>query len=69
MAGGPCVQRRAGGRLFDMMMLGEGELQLPGCAPRWNAQKRGIGKKELLRRIARIEGCYVPSFYGGELSA
>ncbi|WP_418972749.1 TIGR03960 family B12-binding radical SAM protein [Allofournierella sp.] len=65
VAGGPCVcNAEPVADFFDMMMLGEGELQLPAvCAEVERAKKEGIGKKELLRRIARIEGCYVPSFY------
>lgn len=65
VAGGPCVcNAEPIADFIDMMMLGEGELQLPEvCATVEQAKKEGISKKELLRRLARIEGCYVPSFY------
>ena len=65
VAGGPCVcNAEPIADFIDMMMLGEGELQLPEvCATVEQAKKEGISKKELLRRLAKIEGCYVPSFY------
>ena len=68
IAGGPCVcNGEPLADFFDMMMLGEGEIQLPlVCEEVEKAKKEGISKKELLRRIAKIDGCYVPSFYDVE---
>ena len=65
VAGGPCVcNAEPIADFFDMMMLGEGEEQLPMvCATVEQAKREGISKKELLQRLARIPGCYVPSFY------
>ena len=50
---------------FDVVQLGEGENQLPGiCAEIEKAKKEGgVSKKELLLRIARIPGVYIPAFY------
>ncbi|MCF2556240.1 MAG: TIGR03960 family B12-binding radical SAM protein [Bacteroidales bacterium] len=65
VAGGPCVcNAEPLADFFDMMMLGEGEEQLPQvCAVVEQAKKEGVDKQELLRRLSRIPGCYVPSFY------
>ena len=50
---------------FDVVQLGEGENQLPSiCAEIEKAKKEGgISKKELLLRIAKIPGVYIPAFY------
>lgn len=65
IAGGPCVcNAEPLADFFDMMMLGEGEEQLQVvCAAIEQAKRQAISKKELLQRLARIPGCYVPSFY------
>lgn len=65
VAGGPCVcNAEPVADFFDVMFLGEGELQLPAvCATVAQAKKEGISKTELLKRLAKIEGVYVPSFY------
>ena len=65
VAGGPCVcNAEPIADFFDMMMLGEGEIQLPQvCEAVEKAKKEGWSKRELLRALAEIEGCYVPSFY------
>ena len=51
-----------------MIQLGEGENQLPGiCAEIEKAKKEGgVSKKELLLRIAKIPGVYIPAFYDVE---
>ena len=51
-----------------MVQLGEGENQLPGiCAEIEKAKKEGgVSKKELLLRIAKIPGIYIPAFYDVE---
>lgn len=65
VAGGPCVcNAEPLADFFDMMMLGEGELQLPEvCAVVEQGKKQGWSKREVLRKIAGIQGCYVPAFY------
>ena len=65
VAGGPCVcNAEPLAPFFDMMMLGEGEEQLPAvCALTVRAKKEGWSKKQLLRAMVDIPGCYVPSLY------
>lgn len=65
VAGGPCTcNAEPLADFFDAMMLGEGEEQLPAlCDEVIKAKKEGIPKEELLRRLAKIKGVYVPSLY------
>ena len=58
VAGGPCTcNSEPLAAFFDVIQLGEGERQLPAiCA----AIEQG---KELLLRIAKIPGVYIPAFY------
>ena len=66
VAGGPCAcNAEPIADFFDVVQLGEGENQLPGiCAEIEKAKKEGgVSKKELLLRIAKIPGVYIPSFY------
>ncbi len=65
VAGGPCVcNAEPLADFFDLMMLGEGEQQLPAvCAEVEKAKKEGISKEELLLRCAKIPGVYIPAFY------
>ncbi len=66
VAGGPCAcNAEPIADFFDVVQLGEGENQLPGiCAEIEKAKKEGgVSKKELLRRIAKIPGIYIPAFY------
>ena len=66
VAGGPCAcNAEPIADFFDVIQLGEGENQLPGiCAEIEKAKKEGgVSKKELLLRIAKIPGVYIPSFY------
>ncbi len=65
VAGGPCVcNAEPLAPFFDMMMLGEGEEQLPAvCELTVRAKKEGWSKKQLLRAMADIPGCYIPSLY------
>ena len=62
------LQRGTHCGLFDVVQLGEGENQLPGiCAEIEKAKKEGgVSKKELLLRIAKIPGVYIPAFYDVE---
>ena len=69
VAGGPCAcNSEPIADFFDVIQLGEGENQLPGiCAEIEKAKKEGgVSKKELLRRIAKIPGVYIPAFYDVE---
>ena len=69
MAGGPCAcNAEPIADFFDVVQLGEGENQLPGiCAEIEKAKKEGgVSKKELLLRIAKIPGVYIPAFYDVE---
>lgn len=65
VAGGPCTcnpEPIAG--IFDAILLGDGEElepELVECVR--SAKREGVGKAELLKRLAGIEGVYVPSFY------
>ena len=66
VAGGPCAcNSEPIADFFDVIQLGEGENQLPAiCAEIERAKKEGgVSKKELLRRIAKIPGVYIPAFY------
>ena len=52
-------------QFIDAFALGEGEeivMDLAECLRRWKAQGGGP-RSELLRRLAAIEGMYVPSLY------
>ena len=66
VAGGPCAcNAEPIADFFDVVQLGEGENQLPSiCAEIEKAKKEGgVSKKELLLRIAKIPGVYIPAFY------
>ena len=65
VAGGPCVcNGEPLADFFDLMMLGEGEVQLPAvCDTVIQGRKEGLSKQEILRRCAQIEGVYIPSLY------
>ena len=69
VAGDPCAcNAEPIADFFDVVQLGEGENQLPGiCAEIEKAKKEGgVSKKELLLRIAKIPGVYIPAFYDVE---
>ena len=65
VAGGPCTcNAEPLAAFFDVIQLGEGERQLPSiCAAIEQGKKEGISKQELLLRLARIPGVYIPAFY------
>jgi radical SAM family uncharacterized protein len=51
---------------FDLFILGEGEEVIAEFLEVYRSalsQKRGKGKKDLLKRLARVEGVYVPAGY------
>ena len=65
IAGGPCVCNGAPvAPFFDVMQLGEGENMLQSiCAEVEKAKKEHLPRKELLLRLAKIPGVYIPAFY------
>ena len=65
VAGGPCAcNSEPIADFFDVIQLGEGENQLPSiCAEIEKGKKEGVGKEELLLRMVKIPGVYVPAFY------
>ncbi|MEG1446318.1 MAG: TIGR03960 family B12-binding radical SAM protein, partial [Ruthenibacterium sp.] len=65
VAGGPCVcNAEPVADFFDLMMLGEGEKQLPAvCDVIINGKKNGLSKHDILLEAAKIQGVYVPAFY------
>ncbi len=51
---------------IDAMFLGEGEEaihEIVDCQTQWRDEGHPGGRVELLRRLARIAGVYIPSFY------
>ena len=65
IAGGPCVcNGEPVAPFFDVMQLGEGENMLQSiCAEVEKAKKEHLPRKELLLRLAKIPGVYIPAFY------
>ena len=65
VAGGPCTcNPEPVAEIFDAILLGDGEElepELVECVRK--AKREGVGKAELLKRLAKIGGVYVPSFY------
>ncbi|HWP80531.1 MAG TPA: TIGR03960 family B12-binding radical SAM protein [Candidatus Acidoferrum sp.] len=65
-AGGPCAYNpEPMADFMDFFVIGEGEEVNPeivGVVRRFKAEG-GADKTELLRRLAKVEGVYVPSFY------
>ncbi len=65
VAGGPCtVNPEPIAPFFDAILIGDGEELEPeivNCMKR--AKADGCSKTELLERLSKIEGVYVPSFY------
>ena len=65
LAGGPsawnCEPLAA---VFDAVLLGDGEESIVEvCACIRDARSEGVSRAELLRRLARVPGTYVPSLY------
>ncbi len=69
IGGGPCVMNpEPMHEFFDLFVFGEAEEALAEIIAAYQEQKAGFrsghsSKEELLRRLARIQGVYVPSFY------
>lgn len=66
-AGGPCVfNTEPVCEFFDFIMLGDGEEVIDEVAAafaKWKREGKPGGRKEYLRRLASLDGVYVPSFY------
>ncbi|MEG2931554.1 MAG: TIGR03960 family B12-binding radical SAM protein, partial [Ruthenibacterium sp.] len=65
VAGGPCVcNAEPLADFFDLMMLGEGEEQLPEvCNTILACRKKGMKKHDMLVELSRIQGVYLPALY------
>ncbi|MBJ6798913.1 TIGR03960 family B12-binding radical SAM protein [Geomonas propionica] len=65
IAGGPCAYNPEPlADFFDAFLIGDGEeavIELADCVR--TAKEQGLAKAELLERLARIEGVYVPSLF------
>ncbi len=59
-----CVNPEPMAAFFDAFLLGDGEEAFPQMLDVIEkGKKEGAGRTELLHRLVRIEGVYVPSFY------
>jgi radical SAM family uncharacterized protein len=64
IAGGPCAFNcEPLAPYLDLVVLGDGEQVIHQILDTYKAWSRSEGRRELLRRLARITGCYVPAFY------
>lgn len=65
VAGGPCAcNAEPLADFIDLFMLGEGEEQLPQvCDTIIAGRKQGLNKHEILKKLAQIQGVYIPSLY------
>lgn len=68
IAGGPCVYNvEPVVDFFDIILVGEGEENLPALVELYmEAKRQGMDKQTFLREALKIEGVYVPSFYDVE---
>ena len=52
---------------IDLIVVGEGEEVINEIIDRFKDERsEGAGKKEILEKMARIEGCYIPELYDVE---
>lgn len=65
LAGGPCmVNPEPVAELFDVICIGDGEdLDNEVIEIARQAKREGLSKRETLKRLASIEGVYIPAFY------
>lgn len=62
-AGGPCASNpHPVARFFDFMIIGDGEEVIQEIIRVYTGEGRSLSRRELLRRLAAIEGIYVPAF-------
>lgn len=65
IGGGPCSYNPEPiADFFDIFYIGEGETQYEALVALYReCRDNGLGRKEFLRRAARMPGMYVPAFY------
>ena len=65
MAGGPCAfNPEPYAPFFDFFSIGEGEESLPEALEIIaSLREQGASRREILRALANLEGCYVPGLY------
>ncbi|MGN1147883.1 MAG: TIGR03960 family B12-binding radical SAM protein [Lachnospiraceae bacterium] len=65
IGGGPCTYNPEPiADFFDLFYIGEGETQYEKLVGIYRECKRnGLGRKEFLKRAAKVPGMYVPAFY------
>lgn len=67
VAGGPCVYNAEPvADFFDVFFIGESEEaigEMVDIVKAWKAEGKPGGRKEAIRRLAQIDGCYAPSLY------
>lgn len=65
IAGGPCAYNPEPlAEIVDIFLMGEGEELLIEFFDIYRKIKKdGLGKKQLLEKVSKIEGVYIPSFY------
>jgi radical SAM family uncharacterized protein/radical SAM-linked protein len=65
IGGGPCVMNPEPlADFFDLFVLGDGEeVVLEICREMISSRQNQEPKKELLQRLSRLEGVYIPSFF------
>ena len=67
VSGGPCVYNAEPvADFFDLFFIGESEEaieEMVDILKSWKEEGKPGGRKEAIRRLAKIEGCYAPSLY------
>lgn len=67
ISGGPCVYNAEPvADFFDVFFIGESEesiCEMADLVKAWKKEGKPGGRKEIIRRMASIKGCYVPSLY------
>lgn len=67
VSGGPCVYNAEPvADFFDVFFIGESEEaigEMADIVKAWKKEGKPGGRKEIIRRVAGIKGCYAPSLY------
>ena len=65
IAGGPCAfNAEPLADFFDAVLIGDGEELLPEfCRVYSECKKTGLGKKQALKELQKLQGVYIPSYY------
>ncbi len=73
VGGGPCVYNTEPiAEFFDFFIVGEGEeiiVEVVECYIQWKKDGCAQGRQGLLKRLAILDGIYVPSFYAVQYNA